>query len=287
MRQRGDCAELLRAADEARAAEEPRAAEQLARGCPQDRFLALVSAAPPPAALLWCGRARAALRGAADRPACEAGRVSDLLGRLRPRITVGPADPAPAPDPVLAAALAAAGGALNLAYDNADPMVIVGTLDVQLEHQETSSYTQVRDPGGFRHSIPAVQHRFVARVEGQAELIGRTRTLRASEEARDVTWEGVPRLHIDGKPVPQVPPADELRKRAAVSWLRVLARNLAAAPPEGVDTADAAGCMAYAQALRAATGDPDAAMNGLGDPDRVAGCQRILGLPAGAGIPVP
>src|SRR4030081_3486399 len=61
MRKRGDCAELLHAADAARAAGTQDVAEQLARGCEQERFLSLVSASPPAEALLWCGRARVAL----------------------------------------------------------------------------------------------------------------------------------------------------------------------------------------------------------------------------------
>jgi hypothetical protein len=287
MRKRGDCAELLHAADAARAADMLDVAEQLAGGCEQERFLSLVSASPPAEALLWCGRARAALRGSGDKPSCDGTRTADLLVRLRPRITLGPADPEPTPDPGLLAALAATGQQLNFAYDPEDPMVIVGHLAVQVEHQQTSSYSAVLNAARRRHTIPVVQHRFVARAEGQAEIVGRTRTLRAAEEARDATWDPVPRLGIAGKPLPQVPPEDELRKRAAASWLHSLAHVLATAPPEGVDTSEPAGCLAYAQALNAASGDPDAAMNGFGDPERVAACERILGMPAGAGIPVP
>ncbi|HXN83606.1 MAG TPA: hypothetical protein VN883_14110 [Myxococcales bacterium] len=287
MRKRGDCAELLHAADAARASGAQDVAEQLARGCDQERFLSLVSASPPAEALLWCGRARVNLRGSGDKPSCDGARVADLLVRLRPRITLGPADPEPTRDPALLAALEAAGQQLNFAYDPEDPMVIVGHLAVQVEHQQTSSYSAVPNAAGKRHTVPVVQHRFVARAEGQAEIVGRTRTLRAGEEARDATWDAVPHLGIAAKPLPEVPPEDELRRRAAASWLRTLARMLATSPPEGVDTGDAAGCLAYAQALNAATGDPDAAMNGFGDPERVATCERLLGMPAGAGIPVP
>jgi hypothetical protein len=287
MRKRGDCAELLRAADAARAAGAQDAAEQLARGCDQERFLSLVSASPPAEALLWCGRARAAQRGSGEKPVCDGARIADLLLRLRPRITLGPADPEPTPDPALLAALQTEGQQLNFSYDSEDPMVIVGHLALQVDHQQTSSYAAVPDLAGKRHTIPVAQHRFVARAEGQAEIVGRTRTLRASEEARDATWDAVPRLGIAAKPVPQVPPEDELRKRAAASWLHSLARILATSPPEGVDTSDDAGCIAYGQALNAATGDPDAAMNGFGDPERVAACEKLLGMPAGAGIPVP
>jgi hypothetical protein len=287
MRKRGDCAELLHAADAARAAGTQDVAEQLTRGCEQERFLSLVAASPPAEALLWCGRARAALRGSSDKPFCDGTHVAELWLRLRPRITLGPADPEPTPDPGLMAALATSGQQLNFAYDAEDPMVIVGHLAVQVEHQQTSSYSAVLNAARRRHTIPVVQHRFVARAEGQAEIVGRTRTLRAAEEARDATWDPVPRLGIAGKPLPQVPPEDELRKRAAASWLHSLARMLATAPPEGVDTSEPAGCLAYAQALYAASGDPDAAMNGFGDPERVAACERILGMPVGAGIPVP
>src|ERR1051325_11477906 len=57
---RGDCGELLHAADEARALSEPALAKDLADGCPQDRLLALVVRVPPEEGLLLCGRARAA-----------------------------------------------------------------------------------------------------------------------------------------------------------------------------------------------------------------------------------
>src|SRR5258708_32034151 len=78
MRKRGDCAELLRAADAARAAGAEDAAEQLARGCDQERFLSLVSASPPAGALLCGGRAPAAQRGTGDNPPSDRARIRDL-----------------------------------------------------------------------------------------------------------------------------------------------------------------------------------------------------------------
>jgi hypothetical protein len=84
-----------------------------------------------------------------------------------------------------------------------------------------------------------------------------------------------------------VPPADELKKRAAIAWLRVLAKTLAASPPEAVDVTDDKGCVAYGLSLNLTSGDPGAAANGLGDPAKVATCEKLLGAPAGAGIPVP
>ncbi|GAC1346270.1 MAG: hypothetical protein NVSMB23_23610 [Myxococcales bacterium] len=287
LKKQGDCTALLDAADLARVREMPDAARALIRGCPQDRFLALVAAAPPAEALLLCGRARRAVAARGEQPSCEESRVADLQARLHPRITVGPPDPEPVPDPALSAALVELGPALNLFYEGDDPMVIVGRLSVSLEHQTTPTYAAVPDVGGKRRTVPVTQHRFVARVEGQVELAGKTRTLRASEEARDATWEAVPRLGIAGKADPQVPPEDELRKRAGASWLRVLARNLANAPPVGVDTADRTGCAAYALALRADTGDPDAAAGPAGDSARVAACEKLFGLVPGAGLPAP
>jgi hypothetical protein len=287
LKKQGSCTALLDAADLARVQEAPAAARQLAQGCPQERFLALVAAAPPAEALLLCGRARAAVGARGEKPGCDDGQVAQLQARLRPRITVGPPDPEPVPDPALSAALSILGADLNLAYEGDDPMVIVGSLAVSVEHQTTPSYAAIPDGTGKRRSVPATQHRFVARVEGQVELGGKTRTLRASEEARDATWEAVPRFGMAAKPVPQVIPEDELRKRACAAWLRVLEKNLADTPPLGVDTTDRAGCVAYALALRADTGDPDATLGQSADADRVAGCEKIFGLTPGSGIPAP
>src|SRR5438270_884820 len=163
--ERADCAELLRAADAARAAGDPDLAADLAAACPQDRLSALLDRSPPAEALLWCGRARAALL----KPACEAGRVSALAAKFEPAV--------PAPE--------------------------------------------------------------------------------------------------------------ELKKRAALAWLRNLAKALAASPPENVDLSDVKGCVAYGFSLNLAAGDPGAAAAGLGEPAKVAACEKLLGEPAGAGIPVP
>ena len=85
----------------------------------------------------------------------------------------------------------------------------------------------------------------------------------------------------------QVPPEAELKRRAALGWVKALAKALAAAPPEAVDVTDARGCVAYGLSLNLLSGDPMAAANGLGDPAKVAACEKLLGEPAGAGIPVP
>src|SRR5262249_2131199 len=59
MVRRGDCAELLRAADAARAQERGGLASTLANACQQKQLDALVASAPDPAqGMLWCGRAR-------------------------------------------------------------------------------------------------------------------------------------------------------------------------------------------------------------------------------------
>jgi hypothetical protein len=39
--------------------------------------------------------------------------------------------------------------------------------------------------------------------------------------------------------------------------------------------------------LNLAAGDSSAASSGAGDPAKVAACEKLLGEPAGAGIPVP
>ena len=78
-----------------------------------------------------------------------------------------------------------------------------------------------------------------------------------------------------------------MKKRAVLSWLRALAKSIAAAPPEGIDASDAKGCVAYGLSLNLAAGDPSAAASGAGDPEKVAACEKILGEPVGAGIPVP
>ncbi|TMA26336.1 MAG: hypothetical protein E6J78_14360 [Deltaproteobacteria bacterium] len=281
--ERADCAELLRAADAARAAGDPDLAADLAAACPQDRLSALLDRSPPAEALLWCGRARAALL----KPACEAGRVSALAAQLHPHLTVGPPDPSTPVEPLLAAALEQAGKDLNFSWQSDNPDVVVGRLNVVLDHATNSTVAVVPDAKGNKQRIPATQHRFVARAEAQVELSGKTRTLRAAEEARDLTWEAAPRQAVAAKFEPAVPAPEELKKRAALAWLRNLAKALAASPPENVDLSDVKGCVAYGFSLNLAAGDPGAAAAGLGEPAKVAACEKLLGEPAGAGIPVP
>jgi hypothetical protein len=282
MRKRSDCAELLRAADAARAQKEPEMAAELAAACPQDQLLALADSAPPAEALLWCGRA-----SAAGRKGCDAQRVSEWAARLRPHLKIGPPDESTQPHPLLAAALEQAGKDLNLSWDAANPDVIVGKLSISLDHVTGSTTAVVSDAKGGKVRLPATQHRFVARAEAQVELGGKTRTLRAVEEARDTTWEAAPRLAVAAKFEPSVPPPEELKKRAALAWLRALAKALAASPPEGLAIKDEKSCVAYGLSLNLSSGDPGAAASGAGEPAKVAACEQILGEPAGAGIPVP
>src|SRR3954471_3602341 len=94
---RGDCAQLLRAADAARAGGEPDVASELASACSPASLAALVEAAPPAQALLWCGRATAA-----GQKGCDAKRVGELAARLNPHLTLGPGDEGTPEDPLLA-----------------------------------------------------------------------------------------------------------------------------------------------------------------------------------------
>ena len=151
--------------------------------------MALVEAASPPQALRWCGRALAA-----GQKGCDGTRVSQLMATLRPRVTLGPPDETMQPDPLLAQALAQLGGELGMSWSAADPDVIVGRLSVTLEHLTGATVATVADAKGAKQRVPATQHRFVARAEAQVELAGKTRTLHASEEARDNTWAAAPKL---------------------------------------------------------------------------------------------
>ena len=279
--QRGDCAELLRAADAARAARENNLAAELAGACAPDRLSALVESSAPAQALLWCGRA-----AAAQQKGCDPKQVSHLAARLHPRLTIGPPDETMQLDPQLGAALDQLGSELNLSWSPQDPDVIIGKLVISFEHVTTNTSTTVEDSKGGKLRIPAVQHRFVARAEAQVGMSGKTRVVRTVEEARDLTWDA-PEKTVAAKFEPQVPPAEELKKRAALSWLRALAKALAASPPEAVDVTDDKGCVAYGLSLNLSSGDPGAAANGLGDSAKVATCEKLLGAPAGAGIPVP
>jgi len=284
MIRRGDCAELLRAADAARALERGGLASSLAGGCAQDKLNALIASAPDPAqAMLWCGRAKAASAAAG----CDAAAIASLAGQLRPRLTLGPPEPGLSADPSLAAALAELGPAYNLGWEPDDPDVIVGRMVITVDHATNSTVAQVADAKGGKQRVPAVQHRFVARAQGDVELAGKTRVLRATEEARDLTWAAAPRTAVAAKSDPQVPAEAELKRRAALAWVKVLAKALAAAPPEAVDVTDARGCVAYGLSLNLLSGDPMAAANGLGDPTKIAACEKLLDEPAGAGIPVP
>jgi hypothetical protein len=284
MLRRGDCEELLRAADAARAQERGGLASSFAAGCTQEKLAALVASAPDPAqGLLWCGRAKAA----ASTAACDAATVASLASQLHPRLSIGPPEPGISPDPSLARALAEVGSAYNLAWDADEPDVIVGRVQVTVDHATNSTLAQVPDAKGGKQRVPAVQHRFVARAQGEIELAGKTRVLRVTEEARDLTWAAAPKVSVAAKFDPQVPDEAELKRRAAVAWVKALAKALAAAPPEAVDVTDARGCVAYGLSLNLLSGDPMAAANGLGDPAKVATCEKLLDEPAGAGIPVP
>ena len=279
---RGDCADLLRAADSARAAGEPGLAADLAAACGQDKLAALVDRSTPEQALLFCGRA-----AAAGQKGCAPARIAALAAHLHPRLTLGPADESTAPDALLTAALDQTGKELNLSFRAQDPDVVVGKLSIVVDHTTSSTTAMATDAGGKKVRVPATQHRFVARAEAQVELGSKTRVLRAQDEARDDTWEAVPRLAVSARFEPTVPPAEELKKRAAAAFLRALARALAANPPEGVEVNDARGCVAYGLSLNLNSGDPLAAAHGVGEPAKIAACETLLGEPAGAGIPVP
>ena len=280
--QRGDCAQLLREADAARAQGVGEIAAELAAACPADGLTALVDKSTPAQALLWCGRA-----AAAGQKGCSAETISQLASRLNPHVTIGPADETTPPHPLLSAALAQLGGELNLAWAAKDPDVIVGKLTVSLDHVTSSTVATVPDAKGENQRVPAVQHRFVARAEGQVGLAGKTRTVRAQEEVRDFTWDALPQKAVAAKFEPITPGSEELQKRAVLGWVRNLAKALAASPPEAVDVSDEKGCVAYGLSLNLTSGDPGAAANGAGDPAKVAACEKLLGEPAGAGIPVP
>jgi hypothetical protein len=286
MIKRGDCKELLLAADGARAKALPDLAGELASGCSQDRFAALVDKSEAPEALLWCGRAKAAapLEG---KPACDPKRISELASHLNPHLTLGPPDEGTVADPVLLGVLETVGKDLNLSWDAEEPDVMVGKLNLVVDHLTSSTVATVTDAKGNKQRVPATQHRFVAKADAQVELGGKTRVLRASEEARDLTWNAVPRQGVAAKPEPAVPSEDELKKRGATAWVRALAKALAAAPPEAVNVSDARGCVAYGLSLNMTSGDSGAAASGSGDPAKIAACETLLGEPAGAGVPVP
>jgi len=280
---RGDCAELLMAADQARARNERALAKDLADGCPRDRLIELVGRVPPAEGLLLCGRASAA----EGKESCSPDLVAQLTANLHPRVTLGPPDPEQAGDPLLLQALAELGPAANLSWNADDPDLVVGRLSVTVEHTQTETVATVTDDKGNKQRVPGTQHRVIARAEAQVELSGKTRTLRATDELRDMTWEAAPRLAVAAKFAPQFPPDTDMKKRAVLAWVRAVAKAVAFAPPEGIDVSDAKGCVAYGLSLNLAAGNPVAAASGAGDHDKVSACENILGEPAGAGIPVP
>jgi hypothetical protein len=281
---RGDCAELLRAADTARAEDRGGLATTFADACSQQGLDALVaSSADPAQALLWCGRAKAARASVS----CDPTRIAALASQLHPRVTIGPPESGMTPDADLAAALAELGPQYNLQWEADEPDVIVGRLGIAIDHVTSSTIATVTDATGAKQRVPATQHRFIARAQGEVDLGGRTRVLRATEEVRDVTWPASPKMSVAAKFDPQVPSEAELKRRAALAWMNALVKALAAAPPEAVDVTDARGCVAYGLSLNLSSGDPLAGANGLGDPAKVSACEKLLGEPPGAGIPVP
>jgi hypothetical protein len=282
MIKRADCAELLMAADAARAQGKSDVAADLAAACPADKLTALVEQSAPAQGLLWCGRA-----AAARQKGCDPARIAELSGKLNPHLTIGPSDESTPLDPLLGSALVDGGKDLNLSWDAHDPDVVIGKLTVSAEHSTSVTTTSVPDAHGKPVRVPATQHRYVARAEAQVSLGSKTRTLRAQEEARDLTWEAAPKLAVAAKFEPSLPPEVEMKQRAVVAWLRTLARALAANPPEGVEVTDQKGCVAYGMSLNLSSGDSMAAADRAGDGAKISACEKLLGEPPGAGIPVP
>jgi hypothetical protein len=282
MIKRADCGELLAAADRARADADQELASDIAKACPRDQLNKLVEQAAPAQGLLWCGRT-----AAAGHRVCEARTVGDLKIKLLPHLALGPPDQAIAADPLISLAIDTLGKELNFTWSADDPDVVVGKLMVSIEHVTSSTVATVPDSKGKNQHVPATQHRFVAKAAGQVELLDKTRTLRAQEETRDLTWKALPRYSVAPKNDPLVPDEQELKNRVAQTWLRVLSKALSASPPETVDVDDDRGCVAYGLALNSSAADESAAAQGNGDSDRVASCEKLLGLPPGAGIPVP
>jgi hypothetical protein len=286
--QRKNCDELLRSADGARAAGDPLFARELASACPQEGLDALVNSAPTSwKAFLWCGRARAALVEGKQPPSCDPEKIRRLTSELRPLLTLGPADPESPPDAPLKDALDEIGPELHLSYDHEDPVVFMGMVRVAIDRSEWQTLAVAAGPDGRRHQIPATLHRVIARAEAQVELGSKTRTVHASEEVRDTTWDPEPRFAIQAHLQPQLEPEQELKRRAVQSLVRTIARSLASNPPESLDIRDAPSCLAYGLAIAVATGDRNAAATGVGDDEKVANCEKLLGLPVGAGIPIP
>ena len=282
MIKRADCGELLSGADRARADGDRQLASDLAKACPKDQLDKLVEQAAPAQALLWCGRA-----AAAGHRVCEPRTVGDLKAKLLPHLALGPPDESIAADPLISLAIETLGKELNFTWSADNPDVVVGKLIVSIEHVTSSTVATVPDTKGKNQHVPATQHRFVAKASGQVELVDKTRVLRAQEETRDLTWKALPRFSVVPKNDLLVPDETELKKRVAQAWLRVLSKALSANPPETVDVDDDRGCVAYGLALNSSVGDENAAAQGNGDSDRVASCEKLLGLPPGAGIPVP
>src|SRR5205823_693850 len=93
---RGDCAELLRAADGARAQDRGGVASSLANACSQQGLSELVAKAADPAhSLLWCGRAKAAHATAS----CDPATVASLASQLHRASASGLPNPASPPIP--------------------------------------------------------------------------------------------------------------------------------------------------------------------------------------------
>src|SRR5207302_1424437 len=116
---------------------------ELAAACPQPGLYKLVDEARTPAeALLWCGRARAALDRAIGS-LCPPERVFALLQTLRPHLTLGPAEPDAPADETLVAALREVGPELNLAWDQQDPHVYVGRVEVHVERSRSDTLAAV------------------------------------------------------------------------------------------------------------------------------------------------
>jgi len=281
----GDCEKLITEADHARIQGDGNVAKALATACTQDNFALLVDKAAPAQALLWCGRAETAV-GRENKPACDFKKVGLLKESLKPKLSLGPPDPANTPDPTLTEALDTVGPELNLIYA-ADPDVIIGKIQLTIEEQTTTGFTTVGDPSGHRRQVPSTNHRLVARCQAQVELLAKTRTLRASAESRSVSWEGDTRWKIPPHPAAVPISQDDLKKKAVLAWLRAVAKALWLSPPETVDTDDDRGCVAYGIALNAQSGNPDAAAKGLGDKEKIQKCEPIIGEPSGGGIPVP
>jgi len=256
----------------------------MAEACPKEQLSKLLDAG-------LAGAGIAALAAAWPPPATPPAmplRVHDLKTRLAPHLTLGHADEQTSIDPLIALALCDPGQGAQLSPGTGPTRtVVVGQAGGQhrardQQHGGHRRGRQGQEPAHPRHPAPLRG----PRRRNSWSWATRSRTLpRPGRGARPHLAGPYPALlRLRRRTYPSVPEEGELKKRAAVAWLRLLGTALAVNPPETVDVDDDRGLRRVWPCAQLERGRSER----RGRRDRATrigsrACEKLLGETAGRG----